>query len=36
VIANDLAERHCHVEISSAPDIEHDWSFAIAEVLQKS
>jgi hypothetical protein len=36
VIANDLAERHRHVEISRAPDLEHDWSFAIAEVLQKT
>jgi hypothetical protein len=36
VIANDLAERHCHVEISRAPDVENDWGLAIAEVLQKS
>jgi hypothetical protein len=33
VIANDLAERHCHVEISRAPDLENDWGLAIAEVL---
>ena len=33
VIANDLAKRHCHVEISRAPDVENDWGLAIAEVL---